>query len=254
MSVNSKMTAIADAIRAKTGKTAPLSLDQMATEIEGISGGTELFAAIGVTYPVGSTVTCTNGTKTLTAKTTSGQWVFAIPEAGTWTVTATDGTETASETVEITAEGQSASVELNYSFVLFENGVANPLLGAFQAVSASSISDGKIKTSKSMADGNYWTFANALPLGTYGNTLHVLAHITDSFKYPWRVGAFSSKPTAGTYERLVSSAKAATIIDGTNDGFTEYVVDFSNLGTANYYLSGISISSSEISEIWIDEG
>lgn len=36
MSVDSKMTAIADAIRAKTGKTAALSLDAMATEIEGI--------------------------------------------------------------------------------------------------------------------------------------------------------------------------------------------------------------------------
>ena len=125
MSVNSKMTAIADAIRAKTGKTAPLSLDQMATEIEGISGGTELFAAIGVTYPAGSTLTCTNGTKTLTAKTTSGQWVFAIPEAGTWTVTATDGTETASETVEITAEGQSVNVELSYDLYIFNNGVVS---------------------------------------------------------------------------------------------------------------------------------
>ena len=39
MSVNSKMTAIADAIRAKTGSTATLTLDQMATEIAGISGG-----------------------------------------------------------------------------------------------------------------------------------------------------------------------------------------------------------------------
>ena len=123
MSVNSKMTAIADAIRAKTGKTAPLSLDQMATEIEGISGGTELFAAIGVTYPEGSTVTCTNGSKTLTAKNTSGQWVFAIPEAGTWTVTATDGTYTKNQSVSITSEGQFESLELSYALVLIENGV-----------------------------------------------------------------------------------------------------------------------------------
>ena len=33
MSVNEKMTAIADAIRGKTGKTEPLTLDQMAAEI-----------------------------------------------------------------------------------------------------------------------------------------------------------------------------------------------------------------------------
>lgn len=39
MSVNEKMTAIADAIRAKTGGTAALTLDQMAEEIAGIQGG-----------------------------------------------------------------------------------------------------------------------------------------------------------------------------------------------------------------------
>ena len=86
-----------------------------------ISGGSvKLFAAIGVTYPEGSTCTCTNGTKTFTAKNTNGQWVFAIPEIGTWTVTATDGTESASESVVISAEGQSENVELSYALVLFD--------------------------------------------------------------------------------------------------------------------------------------
>lgn len=42
MSVNSKMTAIADAIRAKTGGTDPLGLDAMAQAIAAISGGVEL--------------------------------------------------------------------------------------------------------------------------------------------------------------------------------------------------------------------
>lgn len=39
--VNDKMKAIADAIRAKTGKTDPLTLDGMAAEIAAISGGGE---------------------------------------------------------------------------------------------------------------------------------------------------------------------------------------------------------------------
>lgn len=39
MSVHEKMTAIANAIRRKTGGTEPLTLDQMATEIDGISAG-----------------------------------------------------------------------------------------------------------------------------------------------------------------------------------------------------------------------
>lgn len=82
------------------------------------SGGGKLFAAIGVTYPAGSTLTCTKGTTTLKAETTSGQWVFAIPEAGTWTVTATNGTNTKSQNVSIASEGQLESVTLAYLEIL----------------------------------------------------------------------------------------------------------------------------------------
>lgn len=39
MSVKEKMTAIADAIRAKTGNTQALTLEDMAREIAGIQGG-----------------------------------------------------------------------------------------------------------------------------------------------------------------------------------------------------------------------
>ena len=39
MSINSALTAVADAIRYKTGKTGELSLDQMAAEINGINTG-----------------------------------------------------------------------------------------------------------------------------------------------------------------------------------------------------------------------
>ena len=42
MSVNSKMTAIADAIRSKTGETGSLTLDEMADAIDGIEIGVEL--------------------------------------------------------------------------------------------------------------------------------------------------------------------------------------------------------------------
>lgn len=85
-----------------------------------VSGGAKPFGYIFVTYPAGSSVTCTKGSTTLSAENTSGQWVFAIPEAGAWTVAATDGTNTKSESVSITAEGQSVSVELSYQLVLFD--------------------------------------------------------------------------------------------------------------------------------------
>lgn len=86
-----------------------------------VGGGTgKAFAVIGVTYPEGSTCTCTYGPKTLRLKDTSGQGFFMIPYAATWIVTATDGTDTATQSVEITAEGQSVSVELSYTVNLLK--------------------------------------------------------------------------------------------------------------------------------------
>ena len=83
----------------------------------------KLYAVIGVEYPAGSECSCTNGEKTLKAKDTSGKWLFAIPEAGTWTVTATDGTNSKSVDVEITTQGQSEKVVLSYwSGELYDSG------------------------------------------------------------------------------------------------------------------------------------
>ena len=84
-------------------------------------GGGIPYAVIGVTYPSGSVCTCTNGSKTLTAKDTSGTAMFTIPEAGTWTVTAVSGDKSASKAVEITAEGQVEAIELSYYLVLFDH-------------------------------------------------------------------------------------------------------------------------------------
>lgn len=112
-----------------------------------LSGGTgKAFAVIGVTYPAGSTCTCSDGIKTLKLKDTSGQGFFLIPYAATWTVTATDGTNTKSESVEITTEGQSVSVELSYQLVLFDNGVVEP-----------------------------WTVIQAKPTATIGDIIYLFA-------------------------------------------------------------------------------
>lgn len=83
-------------------------------------GGGYAFAQIDVEYPEGSTCTCSNGTRTLTAKTTGGKWIFNIPSAGTWTVTATDGDKEKSQSVSITTKGQIERVNLLYRFILHD--------------------------------------------------------------------------------------------------------------------------------------
>ena len=77
-------------------------------------------ATINITYPAGSTCTCFDGTTTLSAPDTSGTWACIVPNAGTWTVTSTSGTETDSKAVAITTDGQSTSVELSYALFLFK--------------------------------------------------------------------------------------------------------------------------------------
>ena len=79
-----------------------------------IGVGSKPYAVIGVTYPSGSTCTCTNGSKTLTAKGTGGKAIFVIPSAGTWMVKAVKGSKSTSKAVSITAEGQVESVTLVY--------------------------------------------------------------------------------------------------------------------------------------------
>lgn len=87
-----------------------------------VSGSGTPYAVIGATYPAGSTCTCTNGTRTVTLKDTSGTGLFKIPYAGTWTVTATNGTDTVSQSVTITVKGQVETVTLDYVPYIIKNG------------------------------------------------------------------------------------------------------------------------------------
>lgn len=86
------------------------------------SGIGKIYAVIGVTYPTGSTCTCTDGAKTLTAKDTTGRALFVIPYAGTWTVKAVNGSKSKSKAVSITAEGQVETVTLIFETILWESG------------------------------------------------------------------------------------------------------------------------------------
>lgn len=86
------------------------------------SGIGKIYAVIGVTYPTGSTCTCTDGVKTLTAKDTTGRALFVIPYAGTWTVKAVSGNKSKSKAVSITAEGQVEVVTLIFETILWEAG------------------------------------------------------------------------------------------------------------------------------------
>lgn len=79
-------------------------------------------ATINITYPAGSTCTCSDGTTILSAPDTSGTWACVVPNAGTWTAAATDGVENTSESVSITTDGQIVAIELSYLLWLYKSG------------------------------------------------------------------------------------------------------------------------------------
>lgn len=73
-----------------------------------------VFPQIVVTAPTGSTVTCTKGSRTLTATEVSGTWTFDVPDYGTWVINASKGSESTSESVDVTAVKQ-YSISLAYT-------------------------------------------------------------------------------------------------------------------------------------------
>ena len=96
-----------------------------------LSGEAAPYAVIGVTYPSGATCTCTNGSKTLTAKDTTGKALFVIPSAGTWTVKAVKGSKSTSKAVSITAEGQVETITLIFELILFDSGDNTSVTGGW---------------------------------------------------------------------------------------------------------------------------
>ena len=99
----SDLTLVADAIRAKGGTTELLTYpDEFISAIQAISLG--IVPQLIVTVSAGATVTATNGSKTVTGTSdNTGVCTLAVPEVGTWSVSATlNGQTSDTKTVSIT--------------------------------------------------------------------------------------------------------------------------------------------------------
>lgn len=146
-------------------------------------GGGTPYAVIGVTYPSGSVCTCTNGSKTLTAKDTSGKAIFVIPSAGTWTVTAVSGSKSKSKAVSITAEGQVEVVALIFETILWEAGSDQntSLTGGFAANNTTYV---KIGSSTVTITGNCTYFGEGSHAWSYSGNFYTKKKVTKGeFKY-----------------------------------------------------------------------
>lgn len=195
-----------------------------------LSGGTgKPYAVIGVTYPSGSTVTCTNGSKTLKAKDTSGKALFVIPSAGTWTVKAVKGSQSASKAVSITAEGQVVTVTLAYEYVIFNSDGLNSAYsdgGGGATVTVTTDSSG-IKILTFPHGGGYDRMAYLKPavdLTDY-KTLKISGFATADRKF----AVWKTVPDSG------NAGMTASVVMKHGTSKSSYTIDVSNL-TGNYYL------------------
>ena len=78
-----------------------------------------------VNFPAGSSCTLTNGTRTYNAPDDAvsiGRYTFPIPNSGSWTVSCTDGTHTASKTNSFSNPYIYYVTTLAYELVLFDSG------------------------------------------------------------------------------------------------------------------------------------
>jgi hypothetical protein len=75
-------------------------------------GGSSFAAIIQVTYNAGAICTCSNGGRTLTASDTSGTAVFKVTVRGTWVVSVTQASASATKPVAVVSDGALYAVEV----------------------------------------------------------------------------------------------------------------------------------------------
>ena len=146
-------------------------------------GGSKVVASIVVNYPAGSTLTCTLGSKVLTAKDTSGKWVFGLPSTGNWVIKATSGSKSRSKTVSITAEGQVENVTLVFEAILWEAGADQntSITGGFAANDTNYV---KIGSSTVTITGNCTYFGEGSHAWSFSGNFYTKNKVSkDDFEY-----------------------------------------------------------------------
>jgi hypothetical protein len=215
-------------------------------------------ATINITYPSGSTCTCSDGTTTLSAPDTSGTWACIVPNAGTWTAAATDGVENTSESVSITTDGQTVAVELSYYTYLFKpNTDTTNVTGGWQLNSKGSLD--------SAGDQLVATFTNAYDRGNAFNvatinkidfteftTLVATCKAADKNNAAPRSATFA---VASTQAGFNAAGTASTKVASTtfSNSTTTVQIDVSGISGSYYVTFVVELSSYNTGTLTVDE-
>lgn len=198
------LTKVASAIREKGGTSDLLVYpDGFASAIQAIQTGTEL--QIIVTVKSGATVTATKGSKVVSGTSVNGTCTLTVPEAGTWSVTATLNGET-SDTKSVTFT-DSYAVALSFvSAVLNDNDWAT----------IKEVSD-------ALQGANYWSIGDCKAV-TVNGTVGTQAVNGTYYAYIIGFNHNSSKEgngiTFGTFKTALSGGTDICLVDGKYNSYS----------------------------------
>ena len=209
-----------------------------------VSGGSA-FGYIVANFPTTATsCTCSSGGTVLEADAAGlarGQFVFEVPAAGTWTVTATDGTNTKTQEVSITAKGQGENVELDYELYLFKAGT-----GVLTGYSVTSLeSKGNFSntdyiewaTTSQANIGNEFQFQPAVDFSKYktlfvelqctgrysSSQTDVIIAITEKFRPTENINSWNTLSKVSTKDDSYNTNRHTVLIDVTAITSSSYV-------------------------------
>lgn len=217
-----------------------------------LSGEAAPYAVIGVTYPSGATCTCTNGSKTLTAKDTTGKALFVIPSAGTWTVKAVKGSKSKSKAVSITAEGQVETVTLTYELYIFKSG-SGLTAGYSVAGSGGNVSNANISWSGNYDGGGISMYIK--PAVSLNNYTKLCFDFECSYNYGGNYGmGFGVGKDAATNSMITNTSWTAKVTSTAQGAIARNTVqcDISALTDSEYIKIVGSYSAGKVYNIWLE--
>lgn len=194
-------------------------------------------ARINVVYPAGSTCTISNGTKTYTAPSTGGYWECDVDSAGTWTVTATNGPQSASQSVSITASGQTAGVTLAYDYKIFNAGGAVDYSGGWTGLGNQTVIGTDIQCYVDYSWAGCQAFTNAAFDVSNYTKLNVNVSAVSAIRDQASFGLNRSKPNTVMWnDSFTNKDNCAAILAITSTGVK--TLDISGLSGNFYFWTG----------------
>lgn len=218
-------------------------------------GGMKIYAFIVVNYPVGSVCTCSKGSRTMKAKDTSGVYVFAIPEAGSWTVSASSTAHPtpATKTVSITSYGQSVGVTLAYTKYLLDYGDQKTNnTGGWVQTTVTKLW-GEYSSAAATMNSNGMVFPSATSIMTTNWPIDVSIFDSLFLKIPAssrQITVSVMKSLSGEMGYKNSNVLAQTNIDGTSSQFR---LDVSAVNESCYIVIGVgSTYTATVAQVWLE--